>query len=449
MNVKEIKSEKLFKSFSISILYNEVDNLLNNKINELMPKVTLPGFRPGKAPFNIVKKKYENNYIAEIIEKISQEKTSNLIEQKKIKPFRQPQIEITKFEKNVSLEILIKIDIQPDFEIIKFSELKIEDYQIEIDSKTYDENYNNYILSQKTFKKISNNRPVNMGDKLSVSIKTDDQSMPDFLKSQENLPIITDSDYQILPDISSKLIENKLKEGDVKKIKFDMKEILKVKSKKLVEFEIEIKSIEEPSEVKIDKEFLQKNNFKSKEDFKNNINNSLKDSYSSYLKEIEKKQLMDLLESKHEFDIPEGIYKEEFKIIWERVSKAKENNQLDDDDKKISEDKLKKRYEKIALRRVKLAILMQKIAKDNDINVTEKELTDGMLNYASKYPGQEKEIFEYFRKNPNQIESIRGPIYEKKIIEFILSKVKRFKKPINIKEFNKLQEDTFSLKKEK
>ena len=191
MNVKEIKSEKLFKSFSISILYNEVDNLLNNKINELMPKVTLPGFRPGKAPFNIVKKKYENNYIAEIIEKISQEKTSNLIEQKKIKPFRQPQIEITKFEKNVSLEILIKIDIQPDFEIIKFSELKIEDYQIEIDSKTYDENYNNYILSQKTFKKISNNRPVNMGDKLSVSIKTDDQSMPDFLKSQENLPIIT------------------------------------------------------------------------------------------------------------------------------------------------------------------------------------------------------------------------------------------------------------------
>ena len=449
MNVKEIKSEKLFKSFSISILYNEVDNLLNNKINELMPKVTLPGFRPGKAPFNIVKKKYENNYIAEIIEKISQEKTSNLIEQKKIKPFRQPQIEITKFEKNVSLEILIKIDIQPDFEIIKFSELKIEDYQIEIDSKTYDENYNNYILSQKTFKKISNNRPVNMGDKLSVSIKTDDQSMPDFLKSQENLPIITDSDYQILPDISSKLIENKLKEGDVKKIKFDMKEILKVKSKKLVEFEIEIKSIEEPSEVKIDKEFLQKNNFKSQEDFKNNINNSLKDSYSSYLKEIEKKQLMDLLESKHEFDIPEGIYKEEFKIIWERVSKAKENNQLDDDDKKISEDKLKKRYEKIALRRVKLAILMQKIAKDNDINVTEKELTDGMLNYASKYPGQEKEIFEYFRKNPNQIESIRGPIYEKKIIEFILSKVKRFKKPINIKEFNKLQEDTFSLKKEK
>ena len=109
-------------------------------------------------------------------------------------------------------------------------------------------------------------------------------------------------------------------------------------------------------------------------------------------------------------------------------------------------EKLKKRYKKIALRRVKLAILMQNIANDEKITVSEKELTDGMIKYASQYPGQEKQIFEYFKKNPTSIESIRGPIFEQKIIDHILSKVKLKDEKIDVKNFDKLQEDTFNNK---
>ena len=124
----------------------------------------------------------------------------------------------------------------------------------------------------------------------------------------------------------------------------------------------------------------------------------------------------------------------------------KKDEKLDEDDKKLSEEQLKKRYKKIALRRVKLAVLMQHIANKLKITVSEKELTDGMINYASQYPGQEKQIFEYFKKNPSSVESIRGPIFEQKIVDHIISEASIKKEKINVAKFEKLQEETFNSK---
>ena len=218
---------------------------------------------------------------------------------------------------------------------------------------------------------------------------------------------------------------------------------------RLLKFEIDILSIEERIEFKVSKDFLKKNNLKTEKDLKDNINKDFTLQYENYLREIEKKQLMDTLDTNNNFDVPEGMLKEEFDIIWHRVEHAIKENNLDKDDKQLSEDKLKKRYEKIALRRVKLAVLMQHIANKQNITVTEKELTDGMLDYASKYPGQEKKIFDYFKKNPSSIESIKGPIFEKKILDLILSKTKLESKKISVKDFNKLQRDTFNFNNDK
>ena len=158
---------------------------------------------------------------------------------------------------------------------------------------------------------------------------------------------------------------------------------------------------------------------------------------------------MDILEKKNEFDVPEGILDEEFNSIMSRLDQAKKDNNLDEDDKNLSDQELKKRYKKIALRRVKLAVLMQHIASINKINVSEKELTDGMINYASQYPGQEKQIFDYFKKNPSSIETIRGPIFEQKIVDNIIAKVKLKNEKIDIKKFEKLNVEVFQNKETK
>ena len=126
--------------------------------------------------------------------------------------------------------------------------------------------------------------------------------------------------------------------------------------------------------------------------------------------------------------------------------KQKKNNTLDPDDKNLSDNNLKNRYKEITTRRVKLAILVQKIAEKNSIIVTEQEITNGLLEYASQYPGQEKQIFEFFRKNPTQIETIRAPIFENKVLNNIFSNTMKEKQDITIDKLKKLQEKTFSYK---
>ena len=446
MKVKELNSKKMYKEYSIEIPYNDIADSIDTKIKTILPTVELPGFRKGKAPLNIVKKKYENNIIGEVIENIAKKNTKKLLEEKKLKPLRQPKVEITKYEKNNPLELKLKIDLEPNLKIIDFNKLNIKKYEIKIEKKTYEENYNKYIKSQITYSKLKENRPIKIGDKVIVNLKSENDFVPDFLRKQSNITLYTESEYQILPDISKQLIKEGSKIGDIIKKSFDLKEVLKEKNKKLAQFEIEIISIEEKKEIKINKEFLEKYNFKSENELKEKVNKNFKTQYENLLKEIEKKQLYDLLESKHVFEIPEGIFEEEFNQIWHRVEDAKKNNTLDEDDKKLSDTNLKKRYVDIANRRVKLGILVQKIAQEDSIDITKEELTNGLLEYASQYSGQEKQIFEFFKKNPAQIESIKAPILENKVLDSVLKKTIRKNQTITINEFTKLQKETFSIK---
>ena len=158
---------------------------------------------------------------------------------------------------------------------------------------------------------------------------------------------------------------------------------------------------------------------------------------------------MDLLDKEYDFDLPEGVLEEDYKEIWNRIEQAKKNDSLDDDDKVLTEDKLKKRYKKISERRVKLGAIMQFIAKKDDITVSQEELSRGIMQYASQYAGQEKQIMEYLKKNPSSVESIRGPLLEDKIINSIISKVTKTSKKINEEEYKKLEEDTFDIKRDK
>ena len=143
MDIKELKSKTLYKEYSLDIPYSEVDTLINNKIDEILPTVTLPGFRKGKAPVNIVKKKYETNVLSEVIETLVREKTKKLLDEKKLKPARQPRIDIKKYEKEKPVEIEVKIDLEPEIKLQKFENFSLKKYEINFDKKTLNENYIN------------------------------------------------------------------------------------------------------------------------------------------------------------------------------------------------------------------------------------------------------------------------------------------------------------------
>jgi len=449
MSIKEIKSGTLYKEYSLEIPYEEINQIIESKINEILPTVSMPGFRKGKAPANIVRKKYESSVISEAIENLVQTKTKDLLDKKNLKPFTQPKIDLKKYEKNQPIEVEIKIDLEPEILLKDFKKINVNKYEIKLDKSIIEKNYKEFLNSQKQYSKIVNNREIKISDKVLINLSSNNEITPDFLKLQKNLPIIIDSEYQILPDIGTKLKEKKLKKGDKTNISLDVSKSLKLNEKKMINFEIEVIEIEESVPFVVDKEFLEKNSLKNEEELKKNLEINLKSQFENGLKQIEKKELMDTLDLEHQFDLPQGIIDQEFNDIWHRLEHAKKDGKLDDDDKKLNDDQLKKRYEKISKRRVKLAILLQHIAKENKISVEEKEISNGMMAYASQYPGQEKQIIEYFKNNPSSIETIRGPILEEKVLETVISGAKVTKKIVSKDEYEKLEKKTFDVKKGK
>ena len=448
MSIKEIKSATLYKEYAVEIPYQEINGIIDQKINEIQPTVSIPGFRKGKAPISIVRKKYEDNVISEAIERLVQDKTKNLLDEKNLKPFIQPRVDLKKFEKNQPIEVEIKVNLEPEIKLKDFKKINLTNYEINLDKQIIDKNYKEFLNNQKKYTPITNSREIKKTDRVILNLSSENETVPDFLKSQKNLPLIINSELQILPDLGSKLLSKKLKKGDKDKFGLDISKSIKSDKEFIADFDIEIVEIEEPAPFKVDKEFLEKNGLKNEEELKNNLENNLKSQYENGIKQIEKKQLMDVLDKEHQFDLPQGIVDQEFSDIWHRIEHAKKDNKLDDDDKKLTDDKLKKRYEKISKRRVKLSILLQFIAKEQKISVDEKELTNGMMAYASQYPGQEKQIIEYFKKNPSAIETVRGPILEEKVINAVISASNIVKKKITKTEYENLEKKTFDVSKD-
>ena len=446
MNIKEVKSKKLYKEYSLEIPFEDIDKEINNKIKDLIPTVSIPGFRKGKAPINIVKKKYESSVLNEVIQNVVSLKTKDLINEKKLNLFREPRLNLKNFEKNKPVEVEIKIDLQPEIKLINFKDIKLNKYEINFSKKNIDEQYKKFIASQKSYKKIENNRLVKKNDRVFVNINTSNEDVPEYLRAQKNLPIDTAFDQEILPGINKELI-SKFREGMKKNIIFDLSNLLKNEKLKNVYYEIEVVSIEENVKFEVNDEYLKKNGFKNEKDLKDLLKNNSVQHYTNGIMQIEKKCLMDLLDKKYNFDLPEGVLDEDFSEIWHRLELAKKDGKLDEDDKSLTDEQLKKRYKKISERRVKLGVLLQFIAKEEKIEISEDELSKGILQYSSQYPGQEKQIIEYLKKNPSSVESIRGPLLEQKIIDTISSKANKTIKKIDEEQYKKLEEETFDIKR--
>jgi len=446
MKTKELKSKKLYKEFSLEIPYEEIDIEINNKINQILPTVNIPGFRKGKAPLNIVKKKYEDNVLNEVIQKVIDTNTKKLIDEKNFSLFRAPKVELSNYEKNKPININLKFDLKPEIILKDFKDLKINKYEIELGKKAEENQFKSFIDSQKNFKKIENSRQVKNSDKVIVNFESSQEGLPEYLKSQKNFTIDLSFDDGIIPDLNKELIERKVKTGDKIVLKIDLSKILKDDKFKKTTFNFEIISIEEKIKFELTKEFLDKNGFKTEKDLKEFLVSNMKTQYEQGIKQIEKKELMDHLDNDYKFELPDGVLEDDFNQIWNRLEQAKKDGSLDEDDKLLKEADLKKRYKKISERRVKLGLLMQHIASEEKVVVPQEEINKGILEYTRQYPGQEKQIMEYFEKNPSSLDTIRAPLIEQKVIDSIISKSKTNVIKLNEDKYKKLEAKTFDIK---
>ena len=185
------------------------ENAIEAAFRKIAKEVRVPGFRKGKAPLNLVKKKYENDILQEVINTVIQEKLKNLLDEKSIKPLRMPKIAVTKYEKNKILEFNIKIDLPPEFDLYDFTKLELNDYEVKLTKKDIDENYDKFVKSQIHYHSINENREVKKNDQIIISIKSEDEEVPEILRKENKIPVNIGSENQYIPELDKILLEKK------------------------------------------------------------------------------------------------------------------------------------------------------------------------------------------------------------------------------------------------
>ena len=425
MKVTVENKKGLNKDLKISVDKKTMGNYLEEKYEEIKKNVVLKGFRPGKVPKEILKRQFGQAIMGEVLDKVVKDTSVKALKDNKIKPVGQPKIDLKSFGEDKDLEYIISVTEVPKIDINLFEKIKFDEYSVKINPRETDKrieqiakNQNNFVDTNPTY--IAKNEDLVEFD---YNAKVDGK---DFKGNEgKNTQIVLGKDL-FIKGFDGQLIGSK--KDEIKKVEvrlpdnFPEKELVN----KNAIFECKIKSIKKPENVKINDEFAKNLGAKDLKDLKNLISKQINDEYKNSLELISKKQILDKIEKINlEDELPENLIEQEVKILTQGMK--------DEDVKKNKKD-----LEKEAKKRIKTGLLLNEFGEKNKINVSEQEMQAEIQKQLRMMPGQEKIVKEYYEKNPSALASIRGSIYEDKIINEIKKKGIANKKEITKDEAEKI-----------
>ncbi len=448
MNVTELKSEGLKKEYKVMVPAQDFEKEVDAKINEIAKTVKLPGFRAGKAPVSMLKQKYAASVKGEVLEDLVRKSTDELIKDKNLRPAMMPDIKITAFKDGEDLEFEVSLENLPEIKAGKFEDIALDKYMAEVAAEEVDKALNYIAQSRRERTKVTEDRAAKKGDTTVI----------DFVGSVDGVEFQggKGNDYPLelgsgsfIPGFEDQLIGKKAGDKVDVKVKFPEDYHAKNLAGKDAVFAVEIKELMEPKEVKLDDEFAKSLGEESLEKLREAISGRIKGDYEQASRMKLKKALLDALDNAYNFDVPQGLVDAEFKSIYAQYEQAKKNNQLDAEDLAKSEDALKEEYKNIAVRRVKLGLLLSEVGKEAKISVEPDDINKAIMAEARKYPGQEKAVFDFYLKNKQAVESLKAPIFEEKIVDHILGQVKLNEKIVSVEDLYKFDEEAQPAKKAK
>ena len=435
--MKENIKEELKKKIKIKIPFSEVEKKMEENFLELSKTLKLPGFRPGKIPISFVKNKYEKEVKTKVSEKLIQQQGNSEFEKKGYRLAAQPNVKLlSKIEKKEDLEVEYEFEILPKIILKDFAKISLTKYVSRVSEKDINKVIENLFNQYKDYNKIKKERKSKKGDRLIISYKgyIDEKLFEGGAADKETIEL---GNNNYFPEFDENLID-KSRNDD---IKFFMKfpkdynrEDLKDRK---VKFILKINDILEGTKLKNEEELAIKTGSKNASDLREKIKNELQ-KYSDDLSfNVLKKNLVSKLRSLHNFQLPDVLVSRELEFL--KNQKPSNNN------KKVITDKILK---KEAEEKVKIGLIVSEIGIKNKINVTDKEVETALARICMQYPGKEKEIIEHYKTNPNALNSLKGPIFEDKVIKFIEEKVNISPKEINSDELlKKLSENENENKK--
>ncbi|NCO03325.1 MAG: trigger factor [Alphaproteobacteria bacterium] len=446
MQVKEIKSEGLKHELEVIVPANDIQKHVEAKLLEVGKTVKMQGFRPGKVPMDILKKRYGKAVLGEVLETAVNDATSQVIKDKKLRPAMQPKIEVQEFDEGKDLKYTMELEVLPDFKVMDIKGMKLEKLVAKLDKKEIDDALKRITAQHKGSKKISGDRATKSGDIVIMDFhgRTKDDGVEHEGMHAHGTKLELGSG-QFIPGFEDQLIGKKAGEKVEVNVTFpEQYGAAKLAGRDAI-FDVEIKEIHEATDAVVNDDFAKELGFDDEKALRDAVENQLSKDYEAYTRMKLKRQILDILDDNHQFDLPESMQKAEYEGIMQQIE-AERAADPEQKDKQLTDDE-KEELEAIAERRVRLGLVIADIGQANGVTVANNELQGAVISEAQKYPGQERMVFEYYQKNPQALEGLRAPLFEEKVVDLIVEGATVTEKSVSIEELTKEDDEEFKPKK--
>ena len=428
MKVTVENKKGLNKDVKVFVDKKTMNSYMDQKYEEIKGTVNLKGFRPGKVPREILKRQFGKAVFSEVLDKVLKDTSAKALEENKIKPAGQPKLDLKTYGEDKELEYVLSVTELPKVEVKSIENLKFDEYSVKIDSKETDKRIQDIAKNQPNFKDAPDQTKAADKDLVvfDYTATVDDKSFKGGEGKNTQLTLGKDL---FLKGFDKQLLG--VKKGDEKIVEATLPENFPEKEliNKVAKFKCKITNIKNPEELKINDEFAKNLGAKDLVDLKSLISKQINDEYKNSLDRLSKNQILKEIEKFKVSEIPENLIEEEVKILSQGMS---------EEDAKKS----RKNFEEIAKKRIKVGLILNEFGEQNNIKVTEQELQAEVQKQIRMMPGQEKMVMDFYQKNPSAIASLRGTVYEDKIIKSIKEKAKPNKKEITKEEAEKILKDS-------
>ena len=429
ITIENIKG--LNKDLKVLIDKETMNSYMDEKYEEIKKTVNLKGFRPGKVPREVLKRQFGKAIFGEVLDKVLKETSTKALEEKKIKPAGQPKLDLKTYGEDKELEYVLSITELPKVDIKSLEDIKFDQYSVKIDDSEIDKRIKEIAKNQPSFKESSPETKAKEGDLVTFDYKaTIDEK--EFKGNEGKNTQLTLGKDLFLKGFDKQLIgvkkdDEKIVEGTLPE-NFPEKELINKKA----QFNCKILNVKNPEEVKIDDDFAKNLGAKDLNDLKSLISKQINDEYKNSLDQLAKNQILKEIEKIKVDEIPENLIEEEIKIISQGMSEDE-----------VKKDKAK--FTETAKTRIKTGLILNEFGEQNKVGVSEPEIQAEVQKQLRMMPGQEKMVMDFYQKNPSAVASLRGTVYEEKIINLIKEKAKPNKKEISKVEAEKILKEAHKL----
>jgi trigger factor len=427
MQVKETVADGLKHEFQISVPAADIEAKVDARLFDMKDKVRLNGFRPGKVPVGHLKRLYGRSVAAETIEQLIRETNTEIFSERGFKLATEPKVTMPTEQKEVEdilagksdLSYTVAVEVVPAIQLADFKSFAVEKPVAEVTEADIDEAIKRIADQNRTFAAKDEGAKAESGDRVTVSFKGTIDGTPFDGGTGENIQVVIGSGT-FIPGFEEQLIGIGSGETRHLKVSFPKNYANEKLAGQPAEFETTATLIEAPQDTPIDDAFAKSLGLESLDKLKEAARQRLSAEFAGATRQRVKRLLLDRLDDAHRFDAPPSLVEEEFKLMWNSIKAEMDSTGKSFADEGTTEEAAKEEYQKIADRRVRLGLVLSEIGEKNKITVTDDEVSRAVIERARSMPGREKEVWDYYRNNANALAQLRAPIYEDKVVDFIL-----------------------------